>query len=488
MSDNLKSKGVTAFIWDFTGKLASNGMGFIITIFLARLLEPAEFGLIAMVMVVIGMAAVFSDSGLGVALIQRRRVLPIHYSSVFYFNIFVAIFLTLVTFFSAGTIAEFYNNEELIPLAQVMSISFIINAFSSVQSTRLRKELNYALLTKIGLASSLVSGIIGITLALNDAGVWSLVVQTLTAGIITNILLWLTSKWRPSLSFSLKALMQLWTFGFHVFLVNLMDTVFTRLDVLIIGKLFTPDILGFFSRAKSLNQMIISYASGSLMAVLFPVLSKIQKDLPRFQHIVLKAFGIISFIVFLLLGMFYLISKELIVLLFSEKWLPSVDYFKILVLTGFSVPLGVLLVSIIQSRGNSRLLFRIDIYKKIFFVLNFYFGFLFGIEGYLYGLVGVTTIALLINIYYGAREISLSPYLFIKIGITQLVISVLSVFIILSLTETMEYSNFVMLVVKSSLFMMLYIVMSWMLKTDSYLSFLEQLKPLLDKIMKKTSH
>jgi len=488
MSDNLKAKGITAFIWDFTGKLASNGMGFIISIFLARLLEPSEFGLIAMVMVVIGIATVFSDSGLGVALIQRRRVLPIHYSSVFYFNIFVAIVLGLVTFFSAGSIAEFYHNEELIPLAQVMSLSFIIGALSSVQSIRLRKELNYSLLTKIGLISSLISGAIGITLAFKGAGVWSLVAHTLAAGIITNILLWITSKWKPSLIFSLKALIQLWTFGFHVFLVSLLDAVFTRLDVLIIGKLFTPDILGFFSRAKSLNQMIISYASGSLMAVLFPVLSKIQRDLPRFQNIIIKAFGIISFIVFLLLGIFYLIAEELIVLLFSEKWLPSVDYFKILVLTGFSVPLGVLLVSIIQSRGNSKLLFRIDIYKKIFFVLNFYFGFLFGIEGYLYGLVGVTTIALLINIYYGAREISLSPYLFIKIGVTQLVISVVSVFIILSLTQPMEYSNFVMLVVKSNLFMLLYIIMSWILKTDAYLSFLEQIKTILDKIIKKISH
>ena len=201
MSDNLKTKGVTAFIWEFSGKLASNGMGFIISIFLARLLEPSEFGLIAMVMVVIGMAAVFSDSGLGVALIQRRRVLPIHYSSVFYFNILVAIILALVTFFSAGRIAEFYNNEELIPLAQVMSLSFIIGALSSVQSIRLRKELDYALLTKITLISSLVSGVLGIVLAFNGAGVWSLVVQSLTAGIMTNILLWINSKWRPSLHF-----------------------------------------------------------------------------------------------------------------------------------------------------------------------------------------------------------------------------------------------------------------------------------------------
>ena len=144
--DDLKAKGFRAFVWDFFGKMARHGTGFIVTIFLARLLEPSEFGLIAMVMVMIGIASVFSDSGLGVALIQRRRVLPIHYSSVFYFNIIVATCLGLLTFFSAGSIAEFYNNAELIPLAQVMSLSFIIGAFSSVQSIRLQKELNFALI------------------------------------------------------------------------------------------------------------------------------------------------------------------------------------------------------------------------------------------------------------------------------------------------------------------------------------------------------
>jgi len=485
MSDNLKAKGVVAFIWDFSGKLASNGMGFIISIFLARLLEPAEFGLIAMVMVVIGIAAVFSDSGLGVALIQRRRVLPIHYSSVFYFNIAIAILLALITFFSASSIAEFYDNEELIPLAQVMSFSFIIGALSSVQSIRLRKELNYALLTKITLISSLISGVVGIILAFNGAGVWSLVVQTLTAGIMSNILLWVTSKWRPSLTFSLKALRQLWTFGFHIFLTNLLDAVFTRLDVLVIGKLFTPTTLGFFNRAKALDQMISSYASSSLMAVLFPVLSKIQNDLLRFQNVAIKSFAIIAFVIFLLLGMFYLVSEELIVLLFSEKWLPSVLYFKILVLSGFALPLSILLVSILISRGKSKLVFRISIYKKILFVINLYFGFSFGIEGYLYGLILVVTVALLINIYYGSREIGLSSFIFIKVTLTQLIISVISIIVTLLLVQIMEYNNFVMLIVKSSIFIIFYITISRILKTDSYLFFMEQFNQVLDRIRKK---
>lgn len=485
MSDNLKAKGVTAFIWDFTGKLASNGMGFIITIFLARLLEPSEFGLIAMVMVVIGMASVFSDSGLGVALIQRRRVLPIHYSSVFYFNIFVAIFLTLVTFFSAGNIAEFYNNEELIPLSQVMSISFIISAFSSVQSTRLRKELNYALLTKITFSSSLISGVVGIVLAFNGAGVWSLVIQTLTAGIITNILLWATSKWRPSLTFSLRALMQLWAFGFHMFLIGLIDTIFSRLDVLIIGKLFTPATLGFFNRAKSLDQMIVSYSAGSLMAIVFPLLSKVQKDLLRFQNIVLKSLGIISFITFLLIGGVFLVAEELIVFLFSEKWLPSVSYLKLLILSGFGYAIGAILVNVLSSRGNSKAYFKIGIYKKIPIAINLYIGFLWGIEGYLYGMIVTTFISQYINIIYAAREISLPALKFIKIIIIQMCVGITAVLLVIFIIQYLPYGYFTMFLIKGILYLCLYLLISHLVKSEAYISFWDEIKPIVLKIIKK---
>ena len=151
-----------------------------------------------MVMVIIGIAGIFGDMGLGSALIQRRRVLPIHYSSVFFFNIAIGALLTLLTYLSAPLIADFYDNQALVPLTQVISFAFVVGAFSAVQSTKLRKELNYALLTKVAFSASLVSGAAGISLAFYGAGVWSLVAQALTQGIIYNILIWMASHWKPS--------------------------------------------------------------------------------------------------------------------------------------------------------------------------------------------------------------------------------------------------------------------------------------------------
>jgi len=479
MTDNLKAKGTKAFIWDFFGKIAIHGMGFVVSIFLARILEPSDFGLIAMVMVIIGIATVFTDVGLGGALIQRRRVNPIHYSSVFYFNIAVGLFLTLLTYFSAPWISKFYHSEQLLPLAQVMSFLFVINAFSSVQTTRLRKELNYVLLTKIGLTSSFSSGVLGISLALWGAGVWSLVAQTLILGIVYNILIWSAANWKPSLTFSWKALIQLWGFGFRMFLSGILDAVFTRLDFLIIGKLFVPATLGFFQRAQSLNSMLVQYSSGSLMAVLFPVLSKVQNDLSRFQNIVLKALGVISFVVFLLLGSLYLISEELIVLLFSDKWLPSVEFFKILVLSGFGLPISALLVNVLSSRGNSKAFLRLEVYKKMIVTMNFLVLYFWGIEMYLYGLLVVSLLGVSLNILFASREIGLPFIKFVKPILMQMSIAVVTVTVTVTITQSLEYVDIIMLLIKGSVFTLLYIMMNHLIKTSAYVNFMEQMMPLI---------
>lgn len=483
--NNLKAQGTKAFIWDFFGKMATHGMGFIVSIFLARLLEPSDFGLIAMVMVIIGIASVFTDIGLGGALIQRRRLHPVHYSSVFYFNIAIGLFLTLITYFSAPWISEFYNNEALLPLAQVMSISFILNVLSSVQSTRLRKELNYDILTKIGFISSLISGVIGISLALFGAGVWSLVAQTLTMGIMYNILIWTAGHWRPTLEFSWKALFQLWGFGFRMFLVGLLDAVYTRLDYMIIGKLFPAATLGFYQRAKSLNMMAIQYSSGSLMSVLFPILSKIQNDLPRFQNIIIKALGIISFVVFLLFGNLYLIAEELIVILFSSKWLPSVEYFEILAFSGFAYPINALLVNVLSSRGNSKAFLRMAIYKKIVAFSNLGIGFLFGIEGFLYGLIVVAVINTSITIIMASRESSIAIIEFYKLIIVQVIIAAISLLVILQIVEFLPDLAILSLLIKLILFSVLYIVLNYLFNTASFQYFLEQFLPVFKRLIKK---
>ena len=425
--DDLKSQGIRAFLWDFFGKFAQYGMSFAVTIFLARLLEPSDFGLVAMVAVIIAMAQVFTDIGLGSALVQRRHVLLIHYSSVFYFGIAMAVLLSTLTFFSASLISGFYANQQLVPLVKVMSVTFILGALSSVHNAKLKKELNYALMTKVQLVASFTSGMAGIALAFYGAGVWSLVVQSLVQGILYTILIWTSVGWRPSFIFSWKALRQLWGFGFRVFVLEMMEAVFSRLDYVIIGKLFSPVTLGFFQRAKSLDQMIIQYSSGSLMNVLFPLLSRVQNDLQYFQSIVIKALGAISIVTFFLLGIMYLSAGELIVLLYSDKWLPSVAYFKLLVLSGFAYPVSALLVNVLGSRGNSKVWLRLEIYKKLIAVVTLSILYFWEIEMFLYALIVQGILAVSLNIHFASQELRMPYFLMLKPVLTQGMISIAAV-------------------------------------------------------------
>jgi len=476
--DDLKEKGIKAFAWDFFGKIMTHGMGIIVTIVLARLLEPSEFGLIAMIMVIIGIANIFTDVGLSSALIQRKKVLPIHYSSVFYFNLIIGLILTLITYFSASWIAEFYQNNVLLPLTEVMSLSFVINAFSSVQTTKLRKELNHSVLTKASFIASLLSGVAGVILAFHGAGAWSLVSQTLTFGIIYNLVIWAVSQWSPALLFSFKALKQLWGFGFRMFLSGVLEAIFTRLDYLIIGKLFLPETLGFFQRAKSLNLMVAQYTSGSLMAVLFPVLSQLKNNLLQFQKVIIKMMGIICFVVFLLLGSLYLLSEELIVFLFGVKWLPSVELFQVLVFSGFAYPISALLVSVLHGRGKSKENLHLQVRKKAFVFINFGGLYAWGIDAYLYGLVVTAIVGVILNILYVSREIKLPFILFFEPIIDQSVITVTALVSTLYLVMLMEEWVFIM---KFFLFLLIYILMNWVFKTSSFKYFMEQLYPLLIK-------
>lgn len=483
----LKSKATTAFIWDFLGKLAKNGLSLIVGIFLARLLEPSDFGLIAMSMVIVGIAEIFTEMGLGGALIQRRKILDIHYSSVFYFNIFVASFMTFLIYLSAPYVARFYGNDSLLPLVRILSFTFLLNAMASIQRVILRKTLNYKLITQIELQSSLLSGSLAVCSAFYGLGVWSLVVLILSRSFFFNIIVWYKSSWKPTFNFSIKALKQLWSFGFRMFLSNFLDNLFSRMDYLIIGKLADASTLGFFQRAKSLNFLVLKYSSHSLMSVLFPVLSSIQRDLQRYQNIVIKGLSILSFVVFLLLGSLYLTSHELILILYGEKWEASVEIFKLLALSGFAIPLSALLVNILSSRGNSKAFLKLEILKKIVMSSNFLVLYYADMTSYLYGLVVVGIINVSLNILFASKEINLSFLAFAKPIVIQ---ALLSIFIVLIINNLFIYLNLeiyliFLLIIKLILFTICYFLFNYIFKTESYANIkIEILQIIINKLKK----
>jgi len=288
-------------------------------------------------------------------------------------------------------------------------------------------------------------------------------------GALYNILIWLLSSWRPALLFSFKALMQLWAFGFKMFLASLLDAVFTRLDYLIIGKLFAPTTLGFFQRAKELNMYMARFASNSLMSVLFPVFSQVKNNTQRMQEIVGKTLSILSFVVFLMLGGFYLVSNEFIMIAFGEKWLPSLPFLQMIILSSFSYPLSGVYLNILRSKGRSREFLRLEFYKKSLLGCNFIVLYLWGIDAYLYGLVVTSVLGLLLNTYYASRVIELTFFKLIKPVLEQLGVVVVTVNFILYIIPAISLGVVWVFFIKGGLFVGMFVLVNELLKIKSYL-------------------
>jgi O-antigen/teichoic acid export membrane protein len=483
--NELVRAGKRAFIWDFAGKLLTQIITLLIVIVMARLLSPSDFGMIAMVMSVVGIASIFSDVGLGAAIIQRRRLHQLHYDSVFYFNIVTGLFFTVVTFLSATQISNFFNNSSLVPLFEVLSLLFLINAFGSLKLNLLKKSLRFDIIAKVTLVATLLSGVIGIICAIAGFGVWSIVWQILFASLLTNIMIWFQCQEKFLYKFSWKALKQLWGFGFRVYLADVMEAMFKQLDYMIIGKLFIPATLGFYQRAKSLNELVVRYSSSSLMSVLFPILSRLQHDFIQFRIVVLQAYHLILFVSFLLVGSLYLVSEEFILLLFGQKWLLSVSYFQIFVLSAFAYPLSALLVNVLVSRGKSKLFLKLEIYKKLLLLVTFIAGFSIGIEGYLYGLIIFNTLALYLNILFVSKELGISAENFVKPLLIQAGLTGGIVMAIVWGMQLAGYPSDTGLIIKGILFVVLYFLMNFILKNRGYQEFLRHTKPLTDRFLNK---
>lgn len=463
----LRKKGVTALIWDFLGRILTQSSGFIVTIVLARLLSPSDFGAIALIMVVIGITQVFSDVGLASALIQRKKLLEIHYSSVFVLNICTALILTLITYLLADIAENFFRFDGLGSLLEVVSILFILNGLGSVQYIRLRKSLNYRLISKIEVSSSLVSGLLGIGCAFGGLGVWSLVVQILAQSMFKTLTLWCFSEWHPQFEVSFKALKQLWSFGFRMFLVAMLNAITERVDYLVIGKLFAPAELGFFQRAKSVNSLVVQYSSASLMSVLFPVVSEIQYDSERLRNLIVKSTNMLALLVFFLVGELYIIAEPLIILLYGKNWSPSVPLLELLILSAFSYPLNALFVNILSGRGNSKAFLKMALIKKVIFFANLCIGFYWGVVGYLYGLVVVALLNTSISILFVSRDLSLAQIHFHKPIYVQIIITLLSVFIVKSIQEKLGLSLVADFLISGFVFFVLFFSVNAIFKTKS---------------------
>ena len=406
MTDALKTKTLHAISWSFLERFSQQGIHFVISIILARLLLPEEFGLIAMLTIFMAIAESFINSGFGQALIQKQDITHTDECSIFYFNILVGFCAAGLLCLSAPCIADFYNQPLLVPLTYVLSLNLIINSFGLIQTSLLTKHIDFKTQLKVSVIATFIAGIIGVIMALKGFGVWSLVVQSLSRNLFCTVLLWFFNTWRPSLVFSLESLRVMFAFGSRLLLSGLLDTIFQNIYLVVIGKLFSPVKLGFYSRAKSLQQLPVFSLSSIVGRVTFSVFSSVQDDKPRLKRGVRKTLTMLVMINFPMMVGLAIVAKPLVLVLLTEKWLPCVPYLQLLCAVGMLYPLHVINLNVLAAQGRSDLFFHLEILKKILVVIAIAITYRWGIIAMIYGQIVTSCLAYCLNAYYTGKMLN----------------------------------------------------------------------------------
>jgi teichuronic acid exporter len=425
MVDNLKQKTLSALSWSFIESIAARSVQFIVGIILARLLFPEQFGLIGMLTIFMAVSQTFLDSGFGSALIQKQDATPTDINSIFYFNILVGFAAAGLLCLVAPWIAAFYNQPILTPLMRALSLTIVINSFGMIQGTILQKEIDFKSMTQVSLIASVLSGIIGISLAAKGFGVWSLVVQQVSGSLFGTIALWFFSPWRPALLFSFKSLREMFGFGSRLLASSLLNQIFNNSYLLVIGKLFSAASLGYFTRAQTLQNLPAQTLSGMVARVTFPVFAKIQDDPARLKRGLKKALTILVLVNFPMMIGIAAVARPLVLIMLTEKWAPCIPYLQLLCVVGLLLPLQMMNLNVLQALGRSDFFLRLEIIKKILIVINIAVTWRWGISAMIYGMIVTTIISYVLNSYYTGVLINYTIWEQVRDSFSYLVMAVL---------------------------------------------------------------
>ena len=382
----------------------------VVSIILARLLSPEEFGIIAIMMVFITLSNVFIDSGFSTALIQKKDMEQADCCSVFYINIVMSFVLYGTLYLISPYIAEFYETKELTLYLHVFSLILIIRSFSLVQNALLRKRMLFHLSFRISWIALIISGVVGISMAYSGYGVWSLIAQQLTNALITVVMQWLWIRWRPQWLFDWKRIKELFNFGWKMFCSSFLDTLYGDIYSLVIGKIANMEMLSYYNRGGQYPQYGMNIINSTIGTVLLPAFSELQDDRKKMKELAMRGLKNIMFIVTPALAFLFVFADSITILLLTEKWLPSVIFMRLCCITFLFWPFHTTNLQIITACGRSDVFLILEIIKKVQGVLVIVITYRFGVVtmvavGAVMGLVGMIE-----NSWYNRKLIDYAPW------------------------------------------------------------------------------
>jgi PST family polysaccharide transporter len=378
---NLKKKVIHGLTWSFISQIGAAGSQFIITVILARLLSPSDFGLLGMATVVTGFVKIFNNMGISGALIQKQDTDENHLSSAFWLNIVVGVILTLLMMAVSPFIAWFYNKPQLEPIIMIISLNYFLASFTIIQETIITKDMDFKRLAARDIIAVIGGGLVGIILAYCGFGVWSLVYQSISSTLINAVLLWTVSPWRPKFIFSKQAIRDIFKFSVNLTGFNIVNYFSGNVDYLLIGKFLGAEALGFYTLAYKLVMVPQQNISAAISRVMFPAYSKIQHDLIKLGYIYLKTVKAISLVAFPIMFILFVVAPEFIILTFGSQWEPSVIIIRILCIYGAMKSVGALSGTIYQSLNETRAQFRLQLAATLIVTVAVIAGLNFGIKG-----------------------------------------------------------------------------------------------------------
>jgi teichuronic acid exporter len=401
----LKKGVLLGVYWSAIEAGGRNLLRVIFGLILARLLEPGDYGLIGMITIFITLAGVIVDSGLSLSLIQDQNSGDRDFSTIFFFNIATGLVFYIIMFFSAPLIAAFFDQPILIKIIRFCSLNFVFSSFGIVQNSLFSKHMDFKILMKISLISIFISGSVGILMAFLGFGVWSLVTQGLIFVIINSCLLWFFSEWKPTLTFDRDSLKRHFSFGSKLMYANVISTIFQNVYLIIIGKIYSARDLGFYTKSESVARTPVQNVYSIFQKVFFPALSLIQNDNIRLKAIFKKSLKVSGFIVFpVMLGLLS-VSKPFILILLTDKWSGSIPYLQLLCLTYLLYPFHAINLNILNVKGRSDLVLKLEYFKKGIIILAILLTFKLGIFALIIGQLLSSVIAFFINSYYSGKLI-----------------------------------------------------------------------------------
>lgn len=481
--ESLKNKTLKGTIWSGIDNVAQVGVQFIVSIVLARILTPDDYGLLGIMMIFTSICTALINSGFTTALIRKPDADMDDYNTSFIVNMAMSIVFYLLIFILAPTIADFFGRAELIYLTRVISLGMVIGALSLVQQTRLTKNIDFKTQTKITLTASVLSGLLGIAMALLGFGVWALVAQALAVQIIRSVMLWFYDKWIPEFRFSSKSFHELFGFGWKIMVSAMLDSLWKELYQVVVGRFYNPATLGQYTRSKQFSLLFSSNLTNVIQRVTYPVLSNIQDDKERMVKAYRKIIKITMFITAICMFFLGAISEPLLYCLIGPKWHEATTYLPLICIAESTYPLQALNLNMLQVQGRSDLFLGLEMIKKIIALAPLAIGAFVGIIPMLYANLLTTIIAFFLNSHYSGKFLGYNSWMQIKDISQSYGIATLIAFCVFGL-KYLPVSNWIILPIQILFGIVVFFVLCGILKPGEYKEVKEMVLSIVNKSKK----